>query len=352
MKNIYFMTAFATLLLAGCGKDDGTYKFENSDPGAKAVFSATIDKPTDTSNTRAANQEWAIGDCIGITCTDSYAPDYDQKNFQYSTTTTQGTFAATNAFKEIWFLGNNTYQVSAYYPYSGTVDILPDKIAMQTSTEYQTKEKQPQIDFLFASSTASRENPNVGLTFSHRMSRLVVQFVSQKDADGNPLIDDLGTIDCFLIKVTQSGTFSPSTGIAIADATENLKDNNIRQTVTRNQADKHILSLILFPQNEVDAQIDAIMKNAENPEGVYYKIPLKKLKLEAGRSYNYTAIAKKTADGKLTLEISKGTITDWEEVGNVDVESNPGRVQTTVDGTSINEWEGDTDVDVETNDAN
>lgn len=351
MRNIYFMTAFATLLLAGCGKDDGAYKFENSEPGVKAVFNAAINRPTETNKARAVNQEWAIGDCIGITCRDNHSPDYDQKNFPYSTTTVQGNFTAKNSFKEIWFLGANTYQVTAYYPYSGTVDIVPDKLAMQTSTEFQTKEKQPQVDFLFASGAASRENPSVDLSFYHRMSRLVVQFVSQTDADGNPLIEDLGIIDCFLMKVKQSGTFDPTTGIAVADAIDSAKDNNIRQTL--NKGNKHVLSLILFPQTELDAQIDAIMKNAEDPDGIYYKIPLKKLHLEAGRSYNYTAIAKKTADGKLILEISEGTITDWEEVGNVDVESNPGRVQTTVDGASINEWEkGETEVDVETKDAN
>lgn len=350
MKNIYFMIAFAALLLAGCGKDDGSYKFENSEPGAKAVFNAAIDRPTETNRTRAVNQEWTIDDCIGITCSDSYSPDYDQKNYPYCTTTAQGNFTAKNSFKEIWLLGANTYQITAYYPYSGTIDIVPDKLAMQTTTEYQTKEKQPQIDFLFASGTASRENPNVDLTFYHRMSRLVIQFVSQTDADGNPLIEDLGIIDCFLMKVKQSGTFNPTTGIAVADITENANNNNIRQTL--NGENKHTLSLILFPQTELDAQIDAIMKNAEEPNGIYYKIPLKKLHLEAGHSYNYTAIAKKTADGKLILEISKGTITDWEEVGNVEVESDPGRVQTTVDGTSINGWEeGETEVDVETKDA-
>lgn len=350
MKNIYFMTAFATLLLAGCSKDDGSYKFENSAPGVKAVFNATIDKSADVPKARAADQAWTIGDRIGIICTDGYSPDYDQKNFEYSTSSTLGTFTAVSPFKEVWFLGDNTYNVSAYYPYSGVVDIIPDAIATTTSTENQLPQTQPKIDFLFASTTASRENPNVNLEFFHKMSRLVVQFKSQVDADGNPLISDLGTIDCFLVKVKQGGTFNPTTGIAVANTTDdNSGSKNIRQTTTKENSYK--MSLILFPQPSVNAQIDAILKNDENPEGVYYKIPLTNLHLEAGRSYNYTVTAKKTADDKIVLEVSEGTITDWEEVGNVDVDSNPGRVQTTVEGAEVGDWGQDEEVDVEVKDA-
>lgn len=349
MKNIYFMASLATLLLAGCGKDDGAYKFENSEPGVKAVFSASIDKTADVQKTRAIDQEWAIGDRIGITCTDSYSPEYDQKNFEYSTASTQGTFSATDPFNEIWFLGANTFQVSAYYPYSGKAGIVPNAISVKTSTENQLPESQPKIDFLFASTTASKENPNVDLKFFHKMSRLVVQFKSQEDAQGNPLITDLGVIDCFLMKIKQSGTFSPVTGIAVADATEKVGNNNIRQSATEENGYK--LSLILFPQPEVNAQIDAILKNDDNQRGIYYKIPLEKLHLEAGRSYNYTVIAKKDADNKIIMEISQGTITDWEEVPSVEVESTPGKVQTNVEGTDIDDWGEDSDVEVEVKDA-
>lgn len=350
MRNIYFMASLATLLLVGCGKDDGSYKFENSEPGSKAIINGTINEATDIPKSRAANQFWAVGDKIGITCLDSHSPNYDQKNFGYTTSSVNGEFTAITPSNEIWFLGANTFQVSAYYPYTGAAGIIPNIIEKETNTENQLLENQPNIDFLVASTTASRENPCVDLTFFHKMSRLVIQFKSQQGPNGEPLISDMGTIDCYLMKVIKTGNFNPITGIATADEKDKSTDNNIRQTVNKENGYK--LSLILYPQPKINAQLDAILINADNPKGIYYKIPLENLHLEAGRSYNYTITAKATADNVIKLEINEGTITDWTEMPDVEVDSNPGRVQTTVEGTDINEWEGDGEVDVETKDAN
>ena len=253
MRNIYFMASLATLLLVGCGKDDGSYKFENSESGTKAIFNATIDKIG--SATRMTNQSWSTDDRIGITCIDINLPEYDQKNFQY-VSNDQGAFSALDPLKEIWFLGANDYQVTAYYPYSGEAGAVPKSLSSITNTENQLPENQQKIDYLFASTTASRNNPNVNLTFSHRMSRLVVQFESVKDEENNPQID-LGTINCFLINVKQSGTFIPSTGVAVADDTDKAEDKNISQIL--NQANGYKLSLILYPQSSSSTKIDAIL---------------------------------------------------------------------------------------------
>lgn len=355
MKNIYFMASLATLLLAGCSNDDGTPKFENSEPGAKATINAIIDGLMDTPKTKAVDETWTVGDQIGISCTDNYTEIYEQKNFAYKATTANGDFEAVDRLKEIWFLGTNEYQITAYYPYTGAIGIVPNKQAMITNTEYQTPEKQPQIDFLFATAKASYENPAVNFSFFHKMSRLQVQFVSQKDPDsGDPIISNLGTIDCYLVNVTQSGTFDPATGTAIADVKNNeeVKDKNVYQQV--NAGNGHKLSLILFPQPEIsNARIDAVLKNDDNPDGIYYKIPLSNLHLEVGKSYNYTVIAKlNPEDKKITLEINKGSINDWYEVPTIEVEPEPGKVQTTVEGTTVNGWTPDEEeVDVEVEEA-
>lgn len=346
MKNIYFMASIATLLLAGCSKDDGAYKFENSETGAKAVINATIDKAGVA--TRMVDQTWSIGDEIGITCVDINLPEYDQKNFQYTLKDDQGAFTTVDPLKEIWFLGANDYQVTAYYPYSGEVGAVPKSLSNITNTENQLPENQQKIDYLFASTTASRNNPNVNLTFSHQMSRLVVQFESVKDEEDNPLID-LGTINCFLINVKQSGTFIPSTGIAVADDTDKAEDKNISQTL--NKANGYKLSLILYPQSSTSTKIDAILKNSENPNGIYYAVDLGELLFKSGFSYNYTIMAKKDADNKIVLDVTKGSITAWDEVDNVEIESNPAPVQTNVGGISINEWSPEEEVSVDSKDA-
>lgn len=345
MRNIYFMASLATLLLVGCGKDDGSYKFENSESGTKAIFNATIDKIG--SATRMTNQSWSTDDRIGITCIDINLPEYDQKNFQY-VSNDQGAFSALDPLKEIWFLGANDYQVTAYYPYSGEAGAVPKSLSSITNTENQLPENQQKIDYLFASTTASRNNPNVNLTFSHRMSRLVVQFESVKDEENNPQID-LGTINCFLINVKQSGTFIPSTGVAVADDTDKAEDKNISQIL--NQANGYKLSLILYPQSSSSTKIDAILKNSENPNGIYYAVDLGELLFKSGFSYNYTITAKKDADNKIVLDVTKGSITAWDEVDNVEIESTPAPVQTNVGGTSIDEWSPEEEVSVDSKDA-
>lgn len=348
MKNIYFMASLATLLLAGCSKDDGSYKFENSETGAKAVFNATIDKVAP--ETRMVDQTWDIGDQIGITCLDKNLSDYDQKNFQYQFESTNS-FKAVDPMKEIWFLGANDYQVTAYYPYAGEAGAVPKAIAAITNTENQSSKNQPNIDFLFASATASRENPNVNLTFSHQMSRLVVQFESQKAEGSDEPLVDLGTINTFLMNVKQSGTFIPSSGLAaVVDDAESIADNNIEQTL--NEGNGYKLSFILFPQNCTNLKLDAILKNAENKNGIYYAVEFGAIHFQSGRSYNYTVTAKKDADDKIVLDVSSCSIKPWDEVDNVEIESNPAPVQTNIGGTSVEDWgSSDDEVNVESEDV-
>lgn len=342
MKNIYFMASLATLLLAGCSKDDGSYKFENSETGAKAVFNATIQSPGEILS-RAIDQTWTEEDSIGITCIDRNLPDYDQKNFKYLVK--QGKIVAADNLKEVWFLGNNNYEVTAYYPYAGTPGAVPKSIADTTSSKKQMPVNQPKLDYLFASATASQQNPNVNLQFSHRMSRLVVQFKSVQSEDGVDLVD-LGSISCYLMNVRLTGTFIPSTGEALANTgDEEVDDKNI--SCTLNEDNGYKLSFILFPQPKINAQLDAILTNSVNPNGIYYKVELNDLLLQAGKSYNYVVTAKKDSDDHITLEVSKGSITAWDEMDDIEIDSKPAPVQTNVGGTTANPWESSDKDDVQ-----
>ena len=93
------------------------------------------------------------------------------------------------------------------------------------------------------------------------------------------------------------------------------------------------------------------MKNSENPNGIYYAVDLGELLFKSGFSYNYTITAKKDADNKIVLDVTKGSITAWDEVDNVEIESNPAPVQTNVGGTSIDEWSPEEEVSVDSKDA-
>lgn len=340
MKNIYLASALTTsLLLVSCSNDDGTYKFENSEPGAKAVISATIGDMTSAVATRVSGTQWGVGDEIGISSTDNYTTNYDQKNFLYRATSVDGAFQPADLDNSIWFLGANEFQITAYYPYSGAIGVPQGALAAITSSEFQTAEKQPKIDFLFAVGTASYENPAVELSFYHKMSRLQLQFVSQTDASGSALISDLGTLDCYAMNIVQTGTFDTAAGTAVADEQNGdaVTDKNIYQQVTGGNG--HKFSVILFPQpNTGKARVDVVMKNTDNPKGIYYKLPLPELQLEAGKSHDYTVTAKLTNDNKITLEISKGTVNDWIEIPGGIIDPTPGKVDTSVQGAEVEGW--------------
>ena len=93
--------------------------------------------------------------------------------------------------EEIWVLGTQEYDVAAYCPFVGTSGISQGVVQVLTDSENQaTEAKRKYLDFLYATAKASATQPNVQLSFNHKMSRLKVEF---KAGDGVELSD----IDCY-----------------------------------------------------------------------------------------------------------------------------------------------------------
>lgn len=192
MKNISSMAALAALLLVSCGQDTDV-KFAG-DEGAKVTFSASINEQNSQDVSRVTGVTWDDGDEVSISCGPT------QKNVFYRYNAADNSFTAINRFDEIWLLGNEEYDVTAYYPHVGEEGTVPPvQIVEITSENQDTPEERAAFDFLYASTKATKAEPNVHLNFNHAMSRVNLEFVPGTDPEGNPVT--LTNINKSIIKV-------------------------------------------------------------------------------------------------------------------------------------------------------
>lgn len=311
MKKNYVMAAFAMLILAGCGNEikESDIKFAQ-ESGAKVSFSAVInDQEANDLLTRATETNWEIGDTVGITCGTS------QINVKYEYTGGGNSlFAAKAGYTEdIWVLGTQEYDVTAYYPFIGTSGEEPSAIAVSTDSENQsTAKKREQIDFLFAAGKATATQPNVRLAFNHIMSRIKLTFVAGENVT-------LSDITCYLINLKTNGTFNPNTGvITVSEAPVTPDDDMIWSGV--GAADNYTIQAILLPQ-EVSSEV--YIQAGMN--GYYYEVHFPNLtELKPGVSYNYTIQANEYKDNPFVLTITEETqIIGWQNEDGGTIESDP-----------------------------
>lgn len=296
------MASLATLLLAGCnnGIKESDIKF-SKESGAKVTFSAIINNQQGSDlTTRVSETSWDIGDRVGITC----GQDQVNVEYQYSADKT-GLFTAVNGnTDEIWVLGTQSYAVAAYYPFTGTSGQEPVTVQVDTSTEVQTNEEtRKQVDFLYATGTATSQQPNVQLSFHHVMSRIKLTFTPGEGVN-------LSDITCYLIGLKQQGTFNPVSGVAEASIDETVKPKDIIWDGDRKVGanNNYTVEAVLLPQRvEEKVWIQAGM------DGNYYEATFVNLKeLKPGYSYNYTIEVNKYEDNQYTLNITNASeIVDW-----------------------------------------
>lgn len=296
--NLCSVSALGLLFMASCSTDvkDSDIKFAN-DKGAKVTFSAVIDNNQNSGITsRATETDWEAGDCVGITCGDK------QVNVKYEYTAEEGNyFKAVNNRKEIWLMGTEEYNVSAYHPYMGEDGVEQPSIAVSTVTENQkSEESRKAIDYLYASGVAKREQPNVQLAFSHVMSRIVLKFEAGEDLTGG-----LTDIDCYITGLKLEGSFNPNTGetavnpeCAIASINQVLTDES-----------NHTMTAIVLPQAvENGLLIEAGMN------GTYYQVKADIKEVKPGYSYTYTLTANDYNDSPIALKITGTDINPWTNI--------------------------------------
>lgn len=321
IKEIRLMaaTAAALLLLAGCEKESNN-TVENGpvaarihtviDPMTSGPGSSGGSGTDGTPTTRAAGTAWTANDAIGITATHTDGTKL-LDNAHYLTPGDDGKFEAEDG-SVLYFTDNAEVDFTAYYPWTAPDElengIIQDVRIGQTN---QTPEKQPKIDFLFATATGSAANADVKLQFRHCMSRLVLNF---KPGDGIAELDD---IEYTLYGMTLGGTFNTLTGEA---KSEGPSSDVLTLTVPGNGAAELSSPLILFPmQGNGWCSLTLTMRGTKYSAA--FQLPQNPLnnnvrELLAGHSYTYNVKINNT-----TMTISPATISDWGDGGSQNIES-------------------------------
>lgn len=290
----------ASLALAACSNDN-----EPATPDDGPV-AAQVNASIEGTMTRASGTEWETDDRIGISTVGNTLTRYENIPYRYDGTKFSPADDAIyyqDAQEQVTF--------NAYYPFDGTAGFIPTSIEATTSADYQTAEKQPGIDFLFANGAiASKANPTVNFTgdnaFRHCMSQITLTFIEGSD------MSFPSSLSGYTLKgLKLSGAFNPSNGTT--QTKEGTADLGITlsNVETENVNDKNQYTsspVILFPQ-EMDGKIGLEVTVDGQTYSATLTIPNGKKALEAGNNYTWPVTVSKTR-----MSVGQAEIEDWKPV--------------------------------------
>jgi len=194
MKKTFLLSAMALAVLGACTNDE----YEGRDmAGSQLAVSASINEV----RTRVSDSgtEWTMGDVIGV------SDDQANANFNVPYTTANGNGVFAPVSEGIYVLGGNTINFSAYYPY--------DEALSGNTISFNVTEE-GNHDYMYASATATRENPDASFVFNHMMTKLTFTF-------NESTVAPKGTELTWAVNgVTVDGTFDVTTGTVTAGSTK------------------------------------------------------------------------------------------------------------------------------------
>ncbi len=295
----------AAMLAAGCSE-------ENNEPSGNAsnaaIVTASIGKTDNVVSSRAANTVWDVDDCIGIS-TSSVNGKTNYVNIRYKTNGSvfSPVPGAAGEDNTIYFQDKSPTTFTAYYPYEGANGTKPGSdgiITKNLTVADQSPENLPAIDYLWAQQTAQSSNPKVDFRFSHRMSRLILNF---KAGAGTALPNGLTYT---LTQLATEGTFDTSTGEAKATGTvsklENLPTSTIGRQITG--------IAILWPQAVSSMHLQ--LKLGDNTFGAALTFPAGTAgeALAPSTSYTFNVTVERTG-----ITVGQADIDDWTSGGSKDI---------------------------------
>lgn len=284
MKKIFLTSAVALALLSGCNND-----YDGQDiAGSKLVVSASIDQV----NTRVSNTgtEWTEGDEIGV----SDNLSNPNLNIKYVAGSTTGNFTSETG---IYILGDEEVTYTAYYPYAGNETASAGEQGFKIVDAEGKYVGHSAVDFMFATGTATRSNPQVNLQFKHKMSK-----VSLDIKDSNAAATKAETpISYTLQGVIIDGTFDTETG----EITPGSTKGNVTVDATLGTASSIILPPMAAEATEEEKTIQLLIKIGD-------KAYAGKLTPALGSSqeYQYSIDLSQTTEGS-KLKIDSPTMEGW-----------------------------------------
>lgn len=306
VRNLAALAA-GIIILTGCEANN-----EVAENGPVAARITTSIAGQGNIDTRAAETAWTTGDLIGVSAAPANAQGktrYD--NIRYSVNADGTSFSVVNAPGEdnaIYFQDREPVNFTAYHPYDGTNNTRPGTDGTLTRTltaADQQLQALPLIDYLWSSASGvSSAAPQVNFVFTHRMSRLKLNF---KEGDG--MTFPAAGLTFSLAGLVQEGTFNTLNGTAAANTA--AAPAALQNIAFAPAAQSSVCLLILWPQAAANCQLTV------NVEGIPFNatitLPLlpgstTQTGLASGYSYTYNVKVHKTG-----IEVSSATINDWSE---------------------------------------
>lgn len=296
----------AVLLAAGCSE-------ENNEPAGNAsnaaIVTASIGKADNVTSTRASNMVWDADDCIGIS-TSSAKGKTNYINIQYKTdgSVFKPVSGAAGEDNTIYFQDTSPTEFTAYYPYEGVNGTKPGSNGVITRTltvADQSTANLPAIDYLWAQQTAQSSNPKVDFQFSHRMSRIILNF---KAGAGTVLPTDGLTYT--LTGLATEGTFNTLTGEAQATGTA----STLEKLPTITTAGQPTGTAILWPQAASSVRLQLTLNGTTFGAALTFPSGTAGEALAPSTSYTFNVNVERTG-----IEISKADIKDWTDGGSKDI---------------------------------
>ena len=278
MKNIFYCGAVALALLSSCNQDQISL---DAEPAKVEVWGSVQNV-----NTRMTDTTWESGDAIGVTVTEENNASI---NVHYITNGNSKFEAVTN---DIYLIGSDETTFTAYYPFTGEEGIAAGVIEFDVTKA----EKESDIDFLFATATASRTLPQVQFSFKHMMSKLYFTFSG---------VEAGKTINYTLEGMVVDGTFNTATGEIVLGTT---KSSIINSTTTGS-------SSVILPSQSTEK----VILKLEIDEKIY--LASFTLNLEENKSHNYSVVINTTVDTE-NVTIEENGIVNWGDgaSGSIDTE--------------------------------
>lgn len=305
------VAAISLLLTAGCSG-------EENEPGGNtsnaAIITASVGKADNVASTRASETAWDAGDCIGIsTSSISTKGKTNYINIRYQTNGSvfSPVPGAAGEDNTIYFQGTSPMEFTAYYPCQGANGTKPGNNGVITRTltaADQSTANLPDIDYLWAQKTAQSSNPKVDFLFSHRMSRLVLNF---KAGAGVSLPPD--GLAYTLTGLVQEGAFDTSTGEAKATGSTpaDLTGLPTTPTTTTTATGQATGTTILWPQAANSVRLQLTLNGITF--GAVLTFPSGTAAGEAlapSTSYTFNVTVERTG-----LEIGNADIDGWTDDG-------------------------------------
>lgn len=305
------VAAISLLLTAGCSG-------EENEPGGNtsnaAIITASVGKADNVASTRASETAWDAGDCIGISTSSTSTKgktNYINIRYQTNGNVFSPVPGAAGEDNTIYFQGTSPMEFTAYYPCQGANGTKPGNNGVITRTltaADQSTANLPDIDYLWAQKTAQSSNPKVDFLFSHRMSRLVLNF---KAGAGVSLPPD--GLAYTLTGLVQEGAFDTSTGEAKATGSTpaDLTGLPTTPTTTTTATGQATGTTILWPQAANSVRLQLTLNGITF--GAVLTFPSGTAAGEAlapSTSYTFNVTVERTG-----LEIGNADIDGWTDDG-------------------------------------